>query len=115
MQKAFGHTLTIDFNHYDQQQKTIIDNLIQVVFHRALASSVGVKDGTFTSRAVTLVHPKCFLVNSLYLAHSTKHCKTSLTEYWGVLGGGCTGGGGCTVGQVTSRTNCNGHQRLYIL
>ena len=41
MQKAFGHTLIIDFNHYDQQQK-ILSDLIQVVFKCALASSIGV-------------------------------------------------------------------------
>ena len=42
-----------------------LGNLIQAVFHRALASSVGVKDGTRTARAVPLVHPKRFLGNHL--------------------------------------------------
>ena len=65
-----------------------------MVFHRALASSVGVKDGTLTSRAVPLVHPKSSLGNNLYLAHPKEHCKTNLAEYWGW----------CTVGKVTSRT-----------
>ena len=70
-----------------------------MVFHRALASSVGVKDGTLTSRAVSLVHPQTFLGNNLYRIWCTlrNHCKTSLAEYW-------EGGGGGTVCQVTSRT-----------
>ena len=42
-----------------------ISDLIQVVFYRALASSVSVKDGSLTSRAVTLAHPKSFLGNNL--------------------------------------------------
>ena len=56
-------------------KKCFLGDLIQVFFNRALASSVGVKDGTLTSRAVTLVHPKRFLGNNLYLAHSKKHFK----------------------------------------
>ena len=42
-------------------KKNNLCDLSQVAFKRALASSVGVKDGTFMSRAVTLVHPKRFL------------------------------------------------------
>ena len=50
-----------DLNH-----RILFDDLNQVVLNRALASSVGVKDGTLTSRAVTLVHPKTvFLGNKL--------------------------------------------------
>jgi len=57
-------TLIVYFNHYDHFKKKSLC-LIQVVFQRVLASSVGVKDGTLTSRAVTLVHPKRFLGNNL--------------------------------------------------
>ena len=61
-----------------------------MVFHRALASSVGVKDGTLTSRAVHLVHPPTFLGNNLDRIWCTlrNHCKTSLAEYLGGGGGG---------------------------
>ena len=47
-------------NHYDQQ-KGFLGDLNQVFFNRPLASSVGVKDGTLVSGAVTLVHPNGFL------------------------------------------------------
>ena len=47
------------------KKNIFLGDLIQVVFHRALASSVGVKDGTLTSRAVPLVRPKSFLGNNL--------------------------------------------------
>ena len=42
-----------------------LGDLIQVFFNRALASLVGVKDGTLTLTAVTLVHPQRFLGNKL--------------------------------------------------
>ena len=42
-------------------KKGILDDLIQVIFHRALTSSVGAKVGTLTSRAAPFVHPKNFL------------------------------------------------------
>ena len=70
-------------------KKKILDDLIQVVFHRALASSVGVKDGTLTC---TLGASQKFSWEQsvTYLAHFKKHCTTSLAEYWG--GGGGEGG-----------------------
>ena len=46
-------------------EKWFLSDLIQVIFHGALASFVGVKDGTLTSRAVTLVSPKIILGNNL--------------------------------------------------
>ena len=53
------------------------DDLIQVVFNRALASSVGVKDCTLTS--------KDYFLGKTYNVFGTlkKHFKTSLAEYWG--------------------------------
>ena len=36
-----------------------------VIFNSTLVFSVGVKDGTLTSRAVNLVHPKILLGNNL--------------------------------------------------
>ena len=45
--------------------KLFLNDLIQVVFHRALASSVSVKKGTFVSKTVPLVHPESFLGNNL--------------------------------------------------
>ena len=45
--------------------KWFLGDLIQVVFHRALASSVGVKDGTLTWRTVPMVYPKSVLGNNL--------------------------------------------------
>ena len=99
--------LIIDFNHYGNK-KRFLGDLIQVVFHRALASSVGVKDGTLTSRDVTVwCIPKDFWEQLLTcLAHPKEHFKTSLNEYWeGCAGGGGGGGGGeWMVGKVTSRT-----------
>ena len=70
------------------------DDLIQVVFNRALASSVGVKDCTLTS--------KDYFLGKTYNVFGTlkKHFKTSLAEYWG---SGC-GGVWCMIGQDTSRT-----------
>ena len=69
MQKALEtHSLLIliiMINKKKKKKKKILDDLIQVVFHRALASSVGVKDGTLTSRALPLVRPKSFLGNNL--------------------------------------------------
>ena len=56
-------------------------------FNRSLASTVGVKDGTLTSRAVTPVHPHGFFGSKVVtcLAHSKEHFKTSFVS---------TGGGG---------------------
>ena len=56
MQKALAHTLIIGFSHYDQY-KMISRRFNKVIFYSALVSSVDVKDGTLTSRAVNLVHP----------------------------------------------------------
>ena len=55
----------------------ILDDLIHVVFHRALASSVDVKDGTLTSRAVPLFWGQQLIT---YFAHTKKHGKTSLHD-----------------------------------
>ena len=68
-------------------------DLSEVLINRILAPTVGAKDGTLTLRAVTLVRPEQVVTCS---AHSNEHFKTNLAEYWGE--------GGCTVGQVTSRT-----------
>ena len=76
MQKTFGHTLIIDCDDYGQY-KIILDDLIHVIFHRALASSVDVKDGTLTSRAVPLFWGQQLIT---YLAHTKKHGKTSLLD-----------------------------------
>ena len=48
-----------------------------MVFHRALASLVDVKDGTLTSRAVPLFWGQQLIT---YLAHTKKHGKTSLLD-----------------------------------
>ena len=71
-----------------------------------MASSVGVKDGTLTSRDVTVwCIPKDFweqLVSCL--AHPKEHFKTSLNEYWEGWGGGGRWGGEWMVRKVISRT-----------
>ena len=52
--------------HLDTHSLLILIIMINNIFHRASASSIGVKDSsTLTPRAVTLVHPKSFLGNSL--------------------------------------------------
>ena len=61
MQKTFKHTLIINSNYYDFFLSLFLGDLNRVFFNRALASTVGVKDGTLTSRA--LVHPNGFFGN----------------------------------------------------
>ena len=56
-------------------------------FDPALASSVGVKDGTLTSRAVTLTHPERFLGNKLKLIWHTLR-NTLRLVYLSTEGGG---------------------------
>ena len=46
-------------------KRLFVGDLIQAVIHHHLASSVGVKDGTHTTRAVTQVPPKRFLGKNL--------------------------------------------------
>ena len=46
-------------------KQIILDDLNQMSLNRALSSTGGVKDGTLTSRAVTLVHPYGLFGNKL--------------------------------------------------
>ena len=76
-------------------------DLNQVFCNRILAPTVGAKDGTLTLRAVTLVHPKRFFGNKSLRVQDTLKNTLRLIKL-------STGGeGGCTVGQVTSRTMRN--------
>ena len=73
-------------------------DLSQMFLNRILAPTVGAKDGTLTLRAVTLVHPKRFFGNKSLRVQDTLKNTLRLIKL-------STGGeGGCTVGQVTSRT-----------
>ena len=59
-------------------------------------STVGVKGGTVTSGAAPLVHLNRFLCEQVVT------CSGHSKEHWVLRG---VGGGGCTVGQVTSLTD----------
>ena len=61
--KASGHSLFI--LNIMINEELFLGDLNQVFSNRALASSVSVKNGALTSRAVSLVHPKRFNGNKL--------------------------------------------------
>ena len=65
-------------------KKLFLGDLIQVMFHHSLASSVSVKDGTLTSMAVTGASQKISWEQLVTcLAHSKEYFKTSLAAYRG--------------------------------
>ena len=97
MQKALRHTVIINFSHYVQQKllfRWFKSSVCQQHFgaysrcERRYPYIKGCNSGA----------PQKVLWEQIVAcsAHSKKHFKTNLAEYWG--------GGGFTVGQVTSRT-----------
>ncbi len=97
MQKALRHTVIIDFSHYVQRKllfwwfKSGVFEPHFGAYSRCERRYPYIK-GCNSGASQKILWEQVVTCSG----HSKEHFKTNLAEYWG--------GGGCTVGQVTSRT-----------
>ena len=98
MQKALKHTVIINFSHY-VQQKLLFRWFKSGVFQPHLGAYSRWERRYPYTKGCNSGPPQKILWKQVVTcsAHSKKHFKINLVEYWGRE---------CTVGQVTSRTMC---------